>query len=84
MYRVTVVDGTVRTGAQAKDGSINVIKAGAGLVGAYHPCGAWYVNVSPGSALLPLRGLNGAMNTVQSSTILNSGQQITVVSGVLS
>jgi len=83
-YNVTVVDGTVYTGLYAADGSINVIKSPGGVyVGAYHPCGAWWVSLTPGT-LVPLRAPDGSLyvDDVSSSNI-NSGQLVTVVTGTL-
>ena len=45
--RVTVVDGSTRTGVYADDGSINVvIRDGSTRIGVYHPCGAFNVVVN--------------------------------------
>ena len=85
MYRVTVVDGTTRTGNQAPDGSTYVVVSpGSSYVGATHPCGAWWVTVSNGTLLLPAKAPDGSLYVIESSTIWNSGQQVTVVSGSLS
>lgn len=81
---VTIVLGSVYTGLYAADGSINVVMSSGNsvYVGAYHPCGAWWVSLSPGT-LVPLRASDGSLyiNTTNSNT--NSGQPVTVISGNL-
>lgn len=80
---VTVVSGVTYTGIQAADGSLNVITApGGSYVGAYHACGAAYVTVSPGT-FVPIRAPDGSLYVTTTST-LNTGQRVTVVSGSLS
>ena len=45
--RVTIVDGSTRTGLFAADGSWNVVVApGSSYVGSYHRCGALYVTLT--------------------------------------
>lgn len=81
---VTVVSGSSYTGLYAADGSLNVFKApGGSYVGLHHPCGALYVTVTPGT-LVPYYAPDGSMyvNTT-SSTNIDSGQPVTVVSGSL-
>jgi hypothetical protein len=82
---VTVVDGVSYTGLYAADGSINVIKStGLVYVGAYHPCGAWWVTLSPTPSTYPnpVRAPDGSLN-VSESPYTNGGQRVTVVSGSL-
>lgn len=82
---VTVVDGTTYTGLYAADGTMNVIEAtGTVYLGATHPCGARYVALSPGT-LVPVDAPNGAMYVSQATAApsTNSGQPVTVVTGVL-
>ena len=46
--RATIVSGTSFTGLYAADGSFNVVESnGIGFKGIYHPCGAYWVTVSP-------------------------------------
>lgn len=68
--KVTVVNGSTRTGVYAKDGSINVvIRNGSTRTGIYHPCGAFNIVVVSDLS----KGLyhpSGAYNAV----LLPSGQ----------
>ena len=81
---VTVVDGSVYTGLYASDGSINVIKSTGGYVGAYHPCGAYWVSLTPGG-IVPLRAPDGSLYVDDTGLSFNknTGQRVTVVSGTL-
>lgn len=82
---VTVVDGSSYTGLYAADGSVNVIKStGSAYVGAYHPCGAWWVTLTPAPSTggAPIRAPDGSLN-VSTSPYTNGGQKVTVVSGSL-
>jgi hypothetical protein len=81
---VSVVDGSTYTGLHAADGSINVVLSdGSTYVGASHPCGAWWVTVSPGTRV-SLRAPDGSLYVSQAGMpSTNSGQPVTVVSGSL-
>lgn len=81
---ISVVDGSTYTGLMAADGSVNcVVSTGSSYVGAYHPCGAWWVTVSPGT-LVGLRAPDGSLYVSQAGMpSTNSGQPVTVVSGSL-
>lgn len=81
---VTVVDGSTRTGIYAANGSLNVVLAPSPVtapVGAYHPCGAWYVTVAP-SGVHPIRAPDGSLY-VSESPYTDFGQRVTAVSGDL-
>jgi len=79
---VSVVSGNSLTGLHAADGSINVVvSTGSTYVGAAHPCGAWWVTVSPGT-LVPLRAPDGSLY-VNTTLSKNGSQSVTVVSGSL-
>lgn len=79
---VSVVAGSSYTGLYAADGSINVVKAtGSVYVGAQHPCGAWWVTVSPGTNV-PRRAPDGSLY-VNTSGANDGSQKVTVVSGSL-
>lgn len=80
---VTVVDGTTHTGIYAADGSINVVLAtGSVWVGSSHPCGAWWVTVSPGT-LVSANAPDGSLYVQQSPYNSDSGLKVTAVSGSL-
>lgn len=64
--RATVVDGTVRTGIYAQDGSFNVVESdGSEFVGIYHPCGAFWVTVVAEDSF-PVYAPDGSYNIAQS------------------
>lgn len=80
-WRISVVDGSVRTGLYAADGSYNVVKAPGGVfVGVFHPCGAWWVTNDPGSGV-PLRAPDGSLYVNSLDTLPGKGQRVTVVAG---
>lgn len=82
-FNITVVDGSTITGVYAADGSINVVVSGGNAGGkAYHPCGAWYVTEAS-SGPVPIRAPDGSLYVTTTSN-LNQGQRVTVVSGALS
>ncbi len=80
---VSVVSGSSYTGLYAADGSINVVNAsGSTYIGASHPCGAYWVTLSPGT-LVGIRAPDGSLYV--NTTNANDGSQyVTVVSGSLS
>lgn len=82
---VSVVDGSVKTGATAPDGSWYVVLApGGSYVGAYHPCGARYVTATSG-VQVNLQAPDGSLyvNDTDSPPSTNKGQPVTAVSGTL-
>lgn len=82
-WNISVVSGSSLTGLYAADGSINVvISPGGGQVGLYAPCGAYYVTVSPGT-FVSRYALDGSLYVQETITVLDSGQNVTVVSGTL-
>lgn len=84
-WNVTVVDGTTRTGIYAADGSYNVVKAPTPVtkpIGAYHPCGAWYVTVSPGGPH-PRRAPDGSLYVTETKNSPPEAQYVVVVAGSL-
>lgn len=83
---VTVVDGLTITGIYAADGSINVVLAssgGGGYLGAYHPCGAWWVTLVT-SGLQGKRAPDGSLNVEESPFPGTGATRVTAVLGSLS
>ena len=81
--KITVVNGATRTGVYAPDGSINVVNAPATIVGAMHPCGAWWVKKVTGPSIVNRRAATGALNVVTTPYTATGAQKVTVISGVL-
>jgi hypothetical protein len=81
--RITVVDGLTRTGLHAADGSLNVVNAPGTIVGAMHPCGAWWVKKVTGPSIVNRRAATGALNVVTTPYTATGAQKVTVISGVL-
>lgn len=82
-WRVSVVDGTTRTGRYAADNSLNIIASdGLSPHGRTHRCGAMYVTVAP-SGYHGINAPDGSLY-VSESPYTNKGQHVTVVSGSLS
>lgn len=81
---VTVVAGTSYPGLYAADGSVNVIQTtDSTYVGAYHPCGAYWVTKSPGTLVPRTSPMGSLYVSLLGMPPVNSGQPITVVSGVI-
>lgn len=76
--RVTVVDGSTFTGAQAPDGSLYVVKR-TSEIGAYHPCGA--LLVTPIVANDPILHASDGSLKVSETPYYQTSQRVTVVSG---
>lgn len=84
-FYISVIDETSLTDLYAADGSINVVVApGNQLVGSTHPCGGWWVTVSPTPSGIPTpnRAPDGSLY-VSVSPYTNGGQHVTVLSGSL-
>lgn len=81
--RVTVVDGTVRTGLYAADGSWNVVLSdGVGFAGVYHPCGGYWVTVLT-SGPAGIYATDGSLYVQETPYTYSGGLRVTVVSGSL-
>lgn len=83
---VTVVSGSSLTGLYAANGSINVVLAPSPVtksIGAYHPCGAWYVTLVT-SGLVGYYAADGSMNVAESPYTAKGAVRVTAVSGSLS
>lgn len=84
-WNITVVNGSVYTGLNAADGSLNVYQsASLNPIGQYAPCGAYNVTVAgtPVLAFNPRQAPNGSLN-ISVSPYTNGGQHVTVVAGAL-
>lgn len=81
---VAVVAGTSPTGIYAASGAINVVQAPVvvGPIGAYHPCGAWWVTTAPAGVPVPARAPDGSLYVCQ-APYTTGGRRITVTSGVI-
>lgn len=79
--RVTVVDGSTFTGAQAPDGSLYVVVR-TNQIGRYHPCGAMLVTPVITNAAAGALAPDGSL-FVSESPYYQTSQKVTVVSGSL-
>lgn len=79
--RVTVVDGSTFTGAQAPDGSLYVVVR-TSQIGRYHPCGALLVTPVITNAAAGALAPDGSL-FVSESPYFQTSQKVTVVSGSL-
>lgn len=80
--RVSVVDGSTRTGLFAPDGSIYVVAApGGSFVGSSHPCGALYVTAITPGTFVGTYAIDGSLNVVEASSSPDGAMPVTVVSG---
>lgn len=80
--RVTVVDGSTFTGAQAPDGSLYVVVR-TNQIGRQHPCGALLVTPITSNAPNGIVAPDGSLY-VSESGYFQTSQKVTVVSGTLS
>lgn len=82
--RVSVVDGSTRTGLYAPDGSIYVVESsGLSFVGHSHPCGALNVTVVTPGTFVGVYAPDGSLNVIETSgtTTPEGAYAVTVVSG---
>lgn len=82
---ISIVDGNTLTGLRAADGSLYVVVAPNPVtapVGAFHPCGGWWVTLTTGN-VLSARAPDGSLY-VSDSPYDNGATKVTVVSGSFS
>src|SRR6185295_2136604 len=86
VQRIRVVNGATRTGLYGAANTINVVLAPSpvtGMVGLYHPCGAYYVTVANDTLDKGAYARDGSLYVTETLTNHNGPLRVIVVSGSL-